>query len=137
MLYIDFKLCSFKPNLKLHSILEMADARDYRKGVKHKQWSEGDMDRAINACRDDDMGLREASRIFNVPRRTLSDRINRKVSSDHPRLGKDTLLTTEEENDLCSIIENIAGSPLETGFRLDGIFISLIVFFHCRTSQGP
>lgn len=87
----------------------MAEDKYSRKGIKLRQWSQEDMNLALRACREDNMGLRAASRLYNVPRKTLGDRINRKVSSDNPKLGRQEYLSEDQERDLCKYIEYMAG----------------------------
>ena len=59
----------------------MTEDRNNRKGVKLRQWRQEDMNQALRACREDNLGLRAAARLYNVPRKTLGDRFNKKVSS--------------------------------------------------------
>ena len=61
--------------------------------VKRKQWAAGSMEEAVKNGR---MGLREASRKYNVPVETLRRRTAGLVSIDC-RPGPPTVLTSQEE----------------------------------------
>ena len=65
------------------------------------------MDLALQACKDG-ISKTKAAKEFNVPRKTLADRVNSKVLSEHPVLGNETTLSEEDEKALCSYIEYMA-----------------------------
>ena len=57
------------------------------------------MESALNAVRHENQSIRNAAKIFNVPRTTLNDKILGKTS-DGRKHGKDPYLTAEEEADI-------------------------------------
>ena len=57
--------------------ITMTEDRNNRKGVKLRQWRQEDMNQALRACREDNLGLRAAARLYNVPRKTLGDRFKK------------------------------------------------------------
>lgn len=84
-------------------------SRPIRVGKKHSQWSPEDMQRALKACREDKVTPSEAARTFNVPRKTLTDRLHGKVSDDCKTAGRKRALTPGQERDLCNYIGYMAG----------------------------
>lgn len=62
-------------------------SRDYRRGLKHKLWSQHDMEEAIKLIRSGVLSISEASREFNVPRNTIYDRISHKVDDNCQHIG--------------------------------------------------
>ena len=81
--------------------------------VKRKQWTPESMEEACKAVRDENMGLREASRKYNVPTETLRRRTADLVSLDC-RPGPPTVLTSEEEARLAEYCVTMA----DMGFGL-------------------
>ena len=70
-------------------------------------WSEESMVAATNSVLHDNKGVREASRLYNVPFETLSRRVNGTVQSGcRPGLG--TVLTEEEEDHLASYLKQMS-----------------------------
>lgn len=57
---------------------------------------EENLKRALAAIRNG-MKLREGSRFFTIPRETLQDRLYTKVPEVPRKMGRDTILTKEEE----------------------------------------
>lgn len=85
-----------------------------RVGRKHSQWSREDMQRALEACKTGMMTPTQAAQEHNVPRKTLTDRLEKKVSEDCTHAGRKRALTLGQEKDLCRFIEYMAlrGFPL-------------------------
>ena len=85
-----------------------------RKGEQKRKWSQTDMDQALEEVRSNKMTASEASRVFKVPRKTLTDRIQNKVKDNCKAGGPPTILSEEHELSLCSYIEYMAtrGFPL-------------------------
>ena len=85
-----------------------------RKGEQKRKWSQADMDQALEEVRSNKMTASEASRVFKVPRKTLTDRIQNKVKDNCKAGGPPTILSEEHELSLCSYIEYMAtrGFPL-------------------------
>ena len=50
-----------------------SDAQDGQ--CKHKQWKDEDMVAAMEAATSGEMTVSDSSRVFNVPRKTLDDRL--------------------------------------------------------------
>ena len=79
-----------------------------RRGKKHCQWQPADMERALEACREQGMKTAQAAREFSVPRKTLADRLSNKVNDSVRGAGSSTFLTPEEELSLCNFISFMA-----------------------------
>ena len=69
------------------------------KGQKRKLWTEESMAAALQSVQDG-KGLREASRLYNVPVETLRRRVTGQVEPGC-RPGPATILTDEKEDRLC------------------------------------
>ena len=54
--------------------------------------------KALQAIREDNVGIREASRRYGVPRGTIQDRIHGRVKEGPRKMGPNTVLTKEEED---------------------------------------
>ena len=85
-----------------------------RTGKKHREWSQEDMDAALEDVRINGKSIAEAAKNNNVPRKTLSDRYHKKVKEDTSGGGRPPALSQEHEKDLCGYIEYMAqrGFPL-------------------------
>ena len=70
-----------------------------RVGKKHSQWSHGDMQHALRACREDGVTPSEAARSFGVPRKTLTHTLQGKVSEDCKTAGRKRASTPGQEKD--------------------------------------
>lgn len=82
--------------------------------VKRKQWTPESMEEeACKAVKDENMGLREAFRKYNIPTETLKRRtcIAGLVSLDC-RPGPPTVLTSEEEAQLAEYCVTMANKGL-------------------------
>ena len=80
---------------------------------KRKLWSEESMAAATSSVTNDNMSLREASRLYNVPFETLRRRVNGSVRPGC-KPGPATVLTEEEEEQLASYLIQMS----EMGFGL-------------------
>ena len=67
-----------------------------RPGPKRKLWTEESMSAAVENVKQGSLGLREASRMYNVPIESLRRRVTGVVDM-HCRPGPKTVLTNEEE----------------------------------------
>ena len=65
---------------------------------KRKLWSDISMSAAMNSILEENKGLREAARLYNVPIETLRRRVNGSVDL-HCKPGPPTVLTEEEEEE--------------------------------------
>ena len=81
--------------------------------TKRKLWSEESMKAAVQYVLEDGGGLRETSRLYNVPVETLRRRVNGSVSIDC-RPGPSTVLTEEEEEHLANYLVQMS----DMGFGL-------------------
>ena len=79
----------------------MAQAR------KRKLWSPESMEEAVLCVKDGQKGLREASRLYNVPVETLRRRVNGTVGMNC-KSGPPTILTKEEEDKLYDYLVKMA-----------------------------
>ncbi len=80
---------------------------------KRKLWKDDDMVKAMKAVKDDGVSLRSAAINFNVPRKTLEDRVKGKTQHG-VKPGPKTVLTKEEEDSLVSYLVYMSkcGFPL-------------------------
>lgn len=85
-----------------------------RKGEKKRLWSQTDMDQALSEVRSKKLTPSQAAKIFKVPRKTLTDRLENKVKDNCKAGGGGTILSEENEKSLCTYIEYMAtrGFPL-------------------------
>ena len=83
--------------------------RSNRIGLKHRKWSQESMNEAVKLVQHGVASIAEASRQFDIPRMTLSDRIKHKVSEDCTQIGRKQALTDQQEEDLCKFIDYMAG----------------------------
>ena len=66
---------------------------------KRMLWSDEDMVAAMSAVHDQSLTVTQAAHKYNVPRKTLDDRVKKKVvHGTHP--GPSTVLTSKEEDAL-------------------------------------
>ena len=80
---------------------------------KRKLWKDSDMKAALQAVGDKSLTVTQAASSYNVPRKTLDDRVKGKVvHGTNP--GRDPILTKEEEEYLCNYLFYMA----ERGFPL-------------------
>ncbi|VDI43001.1 Hypothetical predicted protein [Mytilus galloprovincialis] len=84
-----------------------------QKPKKLCQWNQEDMSEAYKAAKLGQMSIAQASKTYNVPRMTLSDRVKGKVAMN-AKMGASTVLTSEDEISLVNYIEYMAqrGFPL-------------------------
>ena len=69
----------------------------------YKCWSEAAMSKAIGAVSQENMSVRRASELYNIPRSTLADRITGRVQPG-AKSGPPKILTDEEEEELVSFL---------------------------------
>ena len=108
--------------------------------VKRMTWEDKNMRDALKAVVDDRQSVKGAAKKFNVPRRTLADRVNGRVRhGSHP--GPKTALSKEEEDVLCSYLIYMA----ERGFPLTPKMVMAFAWaiaircgrHHCFSDSGP
>ena len=90
----------------------LKDRTTPKKGVL-RQGSSQNMIDAYNDVIEGTFTISKAARVYQVPRKTLSDRVNGNVAVDC-RMGPSTALSKEEEESLVKYIEYMAsrGFPL-------------------------
>jgi len=69
--------------------------------VKRKLWIEESMEAPVSSVLNDNKGLREAARFYNIPVKTLRRRVNGSVKVGC-KPGPSTVLTNEEEDKLAA-----------------------------------
>jgi len=75
--------------------------------VKRKLWTEESMEAAVSSVLNDNKGLREAARLYNIPVETLRRRVNGSVKVGC-KPGPSTVLTDEEEDKLAAYLITMA-----------------------------
>ena len=71
--------------------------------VQYKSWSEENMSKAISAVVRDEIAVRKAAELYNVPKSTLGDRITGRVLPGSTS-GPATYLTAQEEKELATFL---------------------------------
>lgn len=99
--------------------------------TKRKQWSVESMKAATELVRSGG-GLRDASRLYNVPVETLRRRVTGKVAEDC-RPGPPTVLTDEEESRLEGYLIRMS----EMGFGLTREDVMAMAFTIAEKTQRP
>ena len=72
--------------------------------AKRMLWSDESMQSAVDSILHDNIGLREAARLYNIPVETLRRHVNGSVEVG-ARPGPATILTDEEEEDM--LVKNL------------------------------
>ena len=73
---------------------------------RYRDWTDEDMQDALQAVNEEGKSIRWASRFFSVPKSTLTDHIRGRWNSD--KYGRKTELTEEEETVLADYIKYMA-----------------------------
>ena len=90
--------------------------------MRRQQWSKESMAAALQDVKDG-MGVREASRLYNLPFETLRRRVAEKVDLEC-RPGPPTVLTKQEETELASYCVKMS----DTGFGLSRTDVMVVAF---------
>ena len=98
---------------------------------KRKLWTDESMVAAVKSVQDGH-GLRETSRLYNVPVETLRRRVTGAVQMGC-RPGPATVLTEEEEDKLCQYLLQMA----EMGFGLTREDVTRIAYSIAERSHQP
>ncbi|VEN54906.1 unnamed protein product [Callosobruchus maculatus] len=86
-----------------------------RNEIKFFKYSENDLFRAVHSIKSGEISLNYASKLYGIPKSTLSNKLNKKVPMER-KMGPTTILTKEEEEELVIWILNKA----KLGFPLSG-----------------
>ena len=86
--------------------------------AKRKQWSDVSMAAAVEQVQKQELSLREASRLYNIPLETLRRRVNGTVAIDC-RPGPRTVLTEDEETKLADYLLQM--SEMGYGLTREGV----------------
>ncbi|XP_020295118.1 uncharacterized protein LOC109860446 [Pseudomyrmex gracilis] len=100
--------------------------KNMRKRQYHK-YNDKDLQNALYAIRESKTSIRKASKLFKVPRTTLQDIINARVSEQSRRMGPEPYLTVKGEKRIVDWIINSAkcGFPLKI-YRIQDTIKKLI-----------
>ena len=90
--------------------------------MRRQQWSKESMVAALQDVKDG-MGVREASRLYNLPYETLRRRVAEKVDLEC-RPGPPTVLTKQEETELASYCVKMS----DMGFGLSRTDVMVVAF---------
>nr|CAH7717322.1 unnamed protein product [Callosobruchus chinensis] len=86
-----------------------------RSEIKFFKYSENDLLRAVHSIKSGEISLNYASKLYGIPKSTLSNKMNKKVPMER-KMGPTTVLSKEEEKELVIWILNKA----KLGFLLSG-----------------
>nr|CAH7750980.1 unnamed protein product [Callosobruchus chinensis] len=86
-----------------------------RSEIKFFKYSENDLLRAVHSIKSGEISLNYASKLYGIPKSTLSNKLNKKVPMER-KMGPTTVLSKEEEKELVIWILNKA----KLGFPLSG-----------------
>jgi hypothetical protein len=91
--------------------------------------------KALQAIREDNMGIRGASRKYGVPRGTIQDRLHGRVKEAPRRMGPATVLTQDEETHL----ENWLTELAKCGFpqKKNDLFTSVQKIVSAKNKKTP
>lgn len=87
------------------------------------QYSEQALAAALKDVKENRRTIREASRLHNVPKTTILDRIHGRIKITTRKMGPPTVLTSEEEHQLCEWLKELArkGFPQKKNELLDTV----------------
>lgn len=95
-----------------------------------RKWSENDLHTALRTIRSKEMSIRAASVKFCIPRTTLRDYL-KKSTSEVKRVGRKSVLTTDQENELKQRIFRLC----DVGFPLTKKDLRKAVFQFCEENK--
>lgn len=104
----------------------------YRRGEKRRKWGQDDMDKALEDIRLNGMRPSAASKKYDIPRKTITDRLEKKVADDCRGSGPGTHLSKDHEAALVSYIEYMA----QRAFPLTITQIMMYAWVIDRTEGG-
>ena len=111
-------------------MISNVDTMAFSADGKRKLWSEESMEAAKNGVQNENMTIREASKLYNVPFKTLRRRVNGTVGSGC-KPGPATVLTKAEEEHLESYLIQMA----DMGFGLNRETVMCLAFKIVDTTQ--
>ncbi|KAJ8967707.1 hypothetical protein NQ314_002653, partial [Rhamnusium bicolor] len=105
--------CKIQEEKEIDVFISCLDMKPKVKGKFH-QYDEDSLKKAVEAVRNGGK-LRVICRQYGIPKSTVQDRIEGKVSDDCKHMGPDPVLTRENEQKLVTWIENLAacGFPIK------------------------
>ena len=106
-----------------------------RKPIKCKLWSDENMAAAVLSVQEG-KGLREAAKLYNVPVESLRRRVLGTVSVDC-QPGPPTILTTEEEDQLCKYIHVIEMADIGFGLTRERYHVNRLPYCGKNPPQTP
>ena len=95
---------------------------------KRAEWTEEQMEKAVRAV-NNGSSVNKASKDYRIPRRTLRNHL--KSGKTSRKLGRNSVLTTEQEQELCSRIFRLA----DVGMPITGKLIRRSVFSYCEENN--
>lgn len=84
------------------------------------------MNFALEACRGGTLSAKKASEVYGIPRRTLREYLDGQKRGKL-KVGRKTVLTAEQENDLCERIFRLA----DVGYPITHKMLRMNVFKFC------
>ncbi|XP_033108151.1 uncharacterized protein LOC117109828 [Anneissia japonica] len=82
----------------------------YTRKTDRASWSHENMQKAIDACRKGEMGIRKASKVFNIPKSTIANKVKLPADSDiSVQFGRKPCLGKEQEAKLAELIIQMQG----------------------------
>lgn len=67
-------------------------------------WSEENIQRAVKAVKDNNLTIRQATRMFEVPCGTLQDRVKGRFPTKKYKIGRRSVLTNKQKWELASYV---------------------------------
>ena len=92
------------------------------------KWTPANMAAAVEKVKNKTLGLRKASREYQIPLRTLRDHIKRDISTGH---GRPPVLTQRDENKLVARVQRLS----KIGFGLRPDEIKKAVYQYCKLNN--
>lgn len=90
------------------------------------------MNSALEACRGGTLSAKKASEVYGIPRRTLREYLDGQKRGKL-KVGRKTVLTAEQENDLCERIFRLA----DVGYPITHKMLRMNVFKFCEENSIP
>lgn len=82
--------------------------KNMKENKKRIKYDRSKIKDALYAVKHDNMSIREANRLFKIPRSTLQDRIRGRIDEECLKIGRDTVLSEAEEEVLVNWLIQLA-----------------------------